>query len=144
MLAIAVRSSAYQRRQSERCLQQLAVLQHPSFPILATLPSKLEAMYTACSSLDPLDSTTIATLTRVELSEPGKRPWESTKSGYLKWATERLLSRARDHTGEKIEVTNLVDHADHVGQAEKLRKAIEDMRESLGPTGWVTTPDINL
>jgi len=92
-------------------------------------------MYTACSSLDPLDSTTIATLTRVELSEPGKRPWESTKSRYLKWATERLLSRAREHTGEKIEVTNLVDHADHVGQAEKLRKAIEDMRESLGPTG---------
>lgn len=92
-------------------------------------------MYNACSSLEPLDAATVSTLTQVELSEPGKRPWESTKSGYLKWATERLLAKAKEQEGRSGEVTNLVDRMDQVGRAERLRKAIEvteNARESLG------------
>jgi kinetochore protein Mis12/MTW1 len=91
-------------------------------------------MHGACSSLEPLDPATIATLTQVEFSEPGKRPWESTKSGYLKWAFERLLAKSKEQTGEDSEVTDLADRMDHVGQAEKLRRAIEvteNVRESL-------------
>ncbi|KAJ3564765.1 hypothetical protein NP233_g8081 [Leucocoprinus birnbaumii] len=138
ILTSAVRSSAQQRRQAERRCEQLSVLQHPSLPVLSTLPSKLEAMYNACSSLDPLDPTTIATLTQVELTEPGKRPWESTKSGYLKWATERLVERTQKQNGENSEIANLAGHVEQVGQAERLRKAIEvteNVRQSLGGEG---------
>lgn len=93
-------------------------------------------MHDACSSIEPLDPTTIATLTQVEFSEPGKHPWESTKSGYLKWATERLLARSKEQDGDNGgEVTKLVERVDEVGQAERLRKAIEvteNVRQSLG------------
>ncbi|KAF9444709.1 Mis12-domain-containing protein [Macrolepiota fuliginosa MF-IS2] len=122
----AFRASASQRRQSEHRLAQLSVLQHPSLDTLATLPHKFDTMYDACSSVEPLDAATVSTLTQVELSEPGKRSWESTKSGYLKWATERLLAKAKE--GE-------VDRMDQVGRAERLRKAIkvtENVRDSLG------------
>lgn len=92
-------------------------------------------MYDACSSLEPLDAATLSTLTQVELSEPGKRPWESTKSGYLKWATERLIATAKEREGGINEVTSLVDHAEQIGRAERLKKALEvaeSVRESLG------------
>ncbi|KAF9440421.1 hypothetical protein P691DRAFT_767790 [Macrolepiota fuliginosa MF-IS2] len=104
---------------------QLSVLQHPSLDTLATLPHKFDTMYDTCSSVEPLDAATISTLTQVELSEPGKRSWESTKSGYLKWATERLLAKAKEGEGGSGEVTNLVDRMEQVGRAERLRKAIE-------------------
>ncbi|KXN81469.1 Centromere protein mis12 [Leucoagaricus sp. SymC.cos] len=138
VLLPAIRSSAAQRRQSERRYEQLSVLEHPSLPTLASLPAKLEAMHDACSSLEPLDANAVATLTQVELSEPGKRPWESTKSGYLKWATDRLLARAKDKDGESNQVTDLVERVDEVGHAERLRKAIEvteNVRQSLSGTG---------
>ncbi len=92
-------------------------------------------MFDSCSSLQPLDAATISALTQVELAEPGKRPWESTKSGYLKWATERLLEKAKEQEGGSHTVTNLVDRMDQVGQAQRLREAVEvleNVRQSLG------------
>lgn len=110
------------------------MLEHPSLFTLSSLPDKLDAMYNACSSLEPLDAPTLSSLTQVELSEPGKRPWESTKSGYLRWATERLVAKARENEGGINEVTVLVDHTEQIGRAERLRKAFqvtENVRESL-------------
>lgn len=53
-----------------------------------------------------------ATLDQVEISELGKRPWESTKSGYLKWANVGLLVKARVQEGESDELTNLINRMD--------------------------------
>lgn len=92
-------------------------------------------MFNVCSSLEPLDAATMSALVQVELTEPGKRPWESTKSGYLKWATDRLLEKAKEQDGGSNTVTDLVDRMDQVGQAQRLRdaaKVVENVRESLG------------
>ncbi|XP_006457093.1 hypothetical protein AGABI2DRAFT_52470, partial [Agaricus bisporus var. bisporus H97] len=89
----ALRTSSKERRNAEDKLEQLAaIIDHPSFEELSSLPQKYEAMYDACSSFEPLDAATLSALTQVELSEPGKHPWESTKSGYMKWAKERLTA----------------------------------------------------
>lgn len=129
----ALRTSSNQRRTAENKHEQLAaIVDHPSFEELSSLPQKYEAMYNACSSLEPLDAATLSALTQVELSEPGKHPWESTKSGYIKWAKERLAVKAG---GLVNEVTTLADHTSEIGSTEKLRRALEttqDVRLSLG------------
>lgn len=62
---------------------------------LITLPHEFMAMYNTLSSLPPHDSSTADQLAP-PISEPGKRPWETSKTGYLNWAIEQLISRAKD------------------------------------------------
>jgi kinetochore protein Mis12/MTW1 len=128
-----VRTSSRERRIAEAELEQLTtIFDHPSFEELSNLPQKYEAMYNACSSFEPLDAATLSALNQVELSEPGKHPWESTKSGYMKWAKERLTAKS---DGLINEVTTLTDDTGEIGGVEKLRRALEtvqDVRTSLG------------
>ncbi|KXN81473.1 hypothetical protein AN958_04554, partial [Leucoagaricus sp. SymC.cos] len=138
LLPLAIHSSAAQRRQSERRCEQPSVLEHPSLATLASFPAKLEAIHGSCSSSESLDANAVATLAQVEFSEPGKRPWESTTNGYLKWVTDRLLARAKQKDGGRTQVTDLVERVDAVGYAERLREAIEvteNVQQSLGGTG---------
>ena len=51
-----------------------------------TLPTKYLAMYQALSYLPPLEPA----FPSVDLTEPGKRQWEPSKSGCLNWAVGRL------------------------------------------------------
>lgn len=134
----SLRATTLQRNRSKLQLESLSILEHPSLDTLNELPRKFEEMFNACSSFEPLDAATLSALVQVELTEPGKRPWESTKSGYLKWATERLLEKVKEQDGGSSAVTDLVDRMDRVGQAQRLRdaaKVLEIMRESLGTMG---------
>jgi kinetochore protein Mis12/MTW1 len=128
-----VRTSSRERQIAEDDLKQLAaIVDHPSFQELSALPQKYEAMYNACSALEPLDDPTLSALNQVELSVPGKHPWESTKSGYMKWARERLMAKS---DGLVNEVTTLAEDMGEIGGVEKLRWALQttqDVRTSLG------------
>ncbi|KAF9442752.1 hypothetical protein P691DRAFT_680857 [Macrolepiota fuliginosa MF-IS2] len=124
VLCRAVRASGSQRRRAEQRLEQLSILGHPSVDTLKNLPRKLEVMYGRCSSLFPFDAAMLSALSQVELSEPGKRPWESTKTGYLKWAIEQL-SKVGGKGGKQGEVDGLVMRTDQVGSTDHLRRAIK-------------------
>ena len=69
-------------------------------------------MYQIVSSLPPLDPS----FSSVDLTEPGKRQWESSKSGYLNWAVGRLLvkGKAENERNPSLEV----------GSGEDLRNAL--------------------
>ena len=49
-------------------------------------------MYAAVSSLPPVDASAPA----VVPEQPGKRPWETSKTGYLNWAVAQLMERAKE------------------------------------------------
>ena len=49
-------------------------------------------MYAAVSSLPPVDASAPA----VVPEQPGKRLWETSKTGYLNWAVAQLMERAKE------------------------------------------------
>ncbi|KAH7880349.1 Mis12 protein-domain-containing protein [Lentinula edodes] len=121
----ALRTSRQQRSRSERRLERLAaVLDHEKLISLAKIPPQLNAMYEAVSRLPPLDPALVATLPPIE---PGKRDWETSKAGYLNWATAQLLSRAK--VDEDVHGSSAVDdmfrNMAQIGQADQIRKAVE-------------------
>ncbi|KIY72336.1 Mis12-domain-containing protein [Cylindrobasidium torrendii FP15055 ss-10] len=63
---------------------------------IASLPSKLMALYNALLRLPDFDSGHAAAIQRLQLPDPGKRPWETGKIGYLNWAVEELVTQQRD------------------------------------------------
>ena len=70
-------------------------------------------MYKTLSSLPPLEPS----LGSVDLTEPGKRQWEPSKSGYLNWAVGRLL--AKGEAMDKLENSTL-----EIGVGEDLRRTL--------------------
>lgn len=62
---------------------------------LLSLPNDFQTMFDAVSSLPPLDPSSTA-LDPGVVPEPGKRPWEVSKTGYLNWAVEQLMQRAKE------------------------------------------------
>ena len=79
-----------------------------------TLPTKYLAMYKSLSSLPPLEPS----FGSVDLTEPGKRQWEPSKSGYLNWAVGRLLAK-NGEAMDKVENSTL-----EIGSGEDLRRAL--------------------
>lgn len=70
-------------------------------------------MYQTLQSLPPLETS----FGSVDLTEPGKRQWEPSKSGYLNWAVGRLLQK-----GEAMD--NVEHSAMEIGSGEDLRHAL--------------------
>lgn len=62
---------------------------------LLSLPNEFLSMFDAIASLPPLDPSS-AVLDPGAAPEPGKRPWETSKTGYLNWAVEQLMQRAKE------------------------------------------------
>jgi kinetochore protein Mis12/MTW1 len=90
--------------------------------ILAALPPKFLAMYQTMSSLPPPE-TLPAT---VDLSEPGKRQWETNKMGYMNWVLGRLLTKGATKEGMGHGPVDKVDlAASEVGTGEELRRALD-------------------
>jgi kinetochore protein Mis12/MTW1 len=98
-------------------------------------------MYASVSSLPPLEPAVIASLTQFQLTDPGKRQWETSKSGYLNWAVGQLLSKARREEDDEIASGNsavtasITASLEDIGTATDLRAAldaIKDLRQSFG------------
>ena len=107
--------------------------------ILEALPPKFLAMYQTMSSLPPPE-TLPAT---VDLSEPGKRQWETNKTGYMNWVLGRLLTKGAAKEGMGHGAVDKVDlAASEVGTGEELRRALDavgamkrDLAAVLPPQG---------
>lgn len=78
-------------------------------------------MYDSISNLPPHDPASFT----LPLPDPGKRPWETSKTGYLKWAVGQLL--VREGVGAKGDrdpaVGKVVEVAEGVGKAEDVKAA---------------------
>jgi len=86
-----------------------------------TLPTKYLAMYKTLSSLPELEPS----FGLVDLTEPGKRQWEPSKSGYLNWAVGRLL--VKGEAMDKVENSTL-----EIGRGEDLRRALDAVDVAKG------------
>ena len=73
------------------------------------------------SSLPPLEPL----FGSVDLTEPGKRQWEPSKSGYLNWAVGRLL--VKGEAMDKVENSTL-----EIGSGEDLRRALHAVDVAKG------------
>lgn len=116
-----------QRLRATKRLDRLSILKTPSLDVLGALPEKLTAMYASVSALPPLDPATIASLSQVRLLDPGKREWETSKTGYLNWAVGQLLEKAKEEGGAAgtSGVDGLAAKVKDVGAAGQLRAAAE-------------------
>ena len=79
------------------------------------------------STLPPHDPASF----QLPLPDPGKRQWETSKTGYLNWAADQLLARGQGGGGEKGKgkgseaVRRAVEGSDGVGKAEDVKAALE-------------------
>lgn len=88
-------------------------------------------MYNNVASLPPLDPAFTAP-EPTGSSEPGKRPWEMSKTGYFNWAVEQLMLRAKEKArgeggfGEgSSAVGAIATSAYGVGSADYVKAALE-------------------
>ncbi|KAH9830097.1 Mis12 protein-domain-containing protein [Rhodofomes roseus] len=91
----AVRASAAQLAHSKSRLERLSFLRAPQLQALLALSGEFQSMYNSVSSLPLLDPSFTAP-EQAGPSEPGKRPWETNKTGYINWAVEQLMLRAKE------------------------------------------------
>ena len=84
------------------------------------------ATYETISSLPPYDPATASQLA-APLAEPGKRPWETSKTGYMNWAVLQLVSRAKGG-GQALggsAVGTVADATARVGRVEDIKALLE-------------------
>ncbi|KJA23328.1 hypothetical protein HYPSUDRAFT_201358 [Hypholoma sublateritium FD-334 SS-4] len=120
LLKRSVKASARQRTQAETRLSHISTLRAP-LDTLHALPDKFHAMYRTVSSLPPLEVSPT-----VDLTEPGKRQWETSRSGYVNRALSRLLVRTDEGTGHGA-VDKMDSAAASIGDGEALRRALHEV-----------------
>jgi kinetochore protein Mis12/MTW1 len=92
------------------------------------LPPKFIEMYQEISSLPPLNIQST-----VNLTEPGKRQWETNKTGYANWAIRQLLAKGK--VGESdghASVDKLDAVAAEIATGEELQRALHSFDAELG------------
>ena len=85
---------------------------------MKVIPPKFLSMYQALSTLPPPDRQLDTPV------DPGKRQWETNKSGYVNWAVDRLLAKGGADRGGSRAVDNLETAAEELGTAQELRAAL--------------------
>ena len=69
--------------------------------------------------------------------EPGKRPWEASKSGYLSWAVDTLVRKAGEKDvgvgGAGSAVGAVVELTNQIGTAEDIKAALQALNSSTSP-----------
>lgn len=117
LLTRAVRVSSQKRKVAEMRLNHLSHLaSSPSVPSpldkMKALPPKFLSMYQALSTLPQPDRQLDTPV------DPGKRQWETNKTGYVNWAVDRLLAKGGADRGGSRAV------AEELGTAQELRAAL--------------------
>ena len=107
-------------------------------------------MYASVSALPPADALENAGGASAPTTEPGKRPWETSKTGYLNWAVGQLMERAKEKArGEQAgegedgaafaegsaEVGAAVGAAYGVGKAEDVKAILDAVGGDSGAEG---------
>ncbi|KAG6379180.1 Mis12-domain-containing protein [Boletus reticuloceps] len=130
LLTRAVRTSAAQANRSERLQNQLSFLQSPQLRELSQVPDQFEKMFSSVSSLPALTPESTAALTQLPLVDPGKQPWETSKSAYFDWATKQVLAKVKKQisgTGDTT-IASLAKITDAIA---KSRDMVETSAELL-------------
>ncbi|TFK49225.1 hypothetical protein OE88DRAFT_1662651 [Heliocybe sulcata] len=132
----AARKSAAQLDRSQRRLQRLSFLQGPSLSTLQSLPSAFMKMYDSVSQLPPIDhsSESAVALTQLALSNPGKRQWETNRTGYFNWAVEQLKGRARGGVAGAAAIDK-VEEATRAGSVEDVKALLMEMGDTTTSQG---------
>ncbi|KAF8869230.1 hypothetical protein BD779DRAFT_1740220 [Infundibulicybe gibba] len=91
LLTKGLAASERQRRRAERRREYLSFLGDLNLETHRDLPEKFFSMYQSLSSAPELDPATMATLVQLRMSEPGKRQWETNKTGYYNWALTQVV-----------------------------------------------------
>lgn len=99
---------------------------------LLTLSDDFLAMYDAVTSLPPHDPSSAVEQLAMPLPEPGKRLWETNKTGYMNWAIEQLLTRTkeRDQGTSSSAVGTVVAATSSVGRAEDVKATVQSLTSS--------------
>jgi kinetochore protein Mis12/MTW1 len=97
---------------------------------LEELPGEYMKMYRLASSLPPMDPKLSVV---AQTSEPGKRQWETGRSGYTHWAVGQMLTKAGD--GGNWGVGPVVEGAYGVGTARDVKTLLDtEGEESMDVT----------
>jgi kinetochore protein Mis12/MTW1 len=101
------------------------LLKSPSLDLLSTIPQKLTEMHESASSLSPPDSSSLP----VTLVDPGKRQWETSKTGYVNWAVTQLVESTKEEdgrsTGKSSNIHALNVKVEEIGSADGFRRVVE-------------------
>ncbi|TFK94976.1 Mis12-domain-containing protein [Polyporus arcularius HHB13444] len=131
----AARRSAKDLEYARTRQDRLAFLRAPQMQALLALPDQLQALHGAVESLPEIDPSTAALEPGI-LPEPGKRPWETSKTGYVNWAVDQLMQRAKEKAkGEAGEGAAFAEGSSAVGATAATAYDIaraEDMKAILG------------
>lgn len=127
LFSLAVRKSAAQRAHSERRLERLAFLQSPQMQNLIQMPEQFIEMFDAVSNLPPHDPS--ANQFAIQVTEPGKRPWETSRTGYFNWAIEQLLLRAKekDQSGGTSTMSTIAANVEGIANPEDLKSVLRSL-----------------
>lgn len=125
MYSRALTKSSIKRERAEKRLERLSFLRSPSIDVLERLPESFLTMYDGIASLPPLDPASITNLTQFQLTEPGKRQWETSKTGYLNWAVAQLVAKSRTQSEGGSRIDAVSARAEEIGSAEDLRVLLE-------------------
>lgn len=90
------------------------------------MPSKIIDMAETIYSIQPLEPPIVASHAQPLQPEVGRRPWESSKTGYVNWVVAKLVERARE-LGKEGDVNNLQAGAEAVTKVEILRVALNEL-----------------
>ena len=116
---------------SEKQHNQLSFLQSPQLRELGQVPDQLESMFSAVSSLPALTPESTAALTQLPLVDPGKRPWETSKSAYFDWATKQVLAKVKSQTSGTGDTTiaALAKLSDTIAKSRDMNALVEASAE---------------
>ena len=115
-----------QRRRAEARRDRISLLTPTSLNLLASIPPQLLVMYDSVRSLPVLDAEERAALLQMALTEPGKRKWETSKTGYLNWAVSQLLAKRQPGTTPGIDFIH--EEAKKTASTEALKAATQQLK----------------
>ena len=107
-------------------------MRSPLLQTLVGLPQDFLSTYEAVSSLPPYDPSSASHLS-MPLAEPGKRPWETSKTGYINWAVSQAIARVREKGEEKdntegtdnLIVENIVNTTSKIAKVDDVKTTIQ-------------------
>ncbi|KAF9044611.1 Mis12-domain-containing protein, partial [Hymenopellis radicata] len=140
-LTKALRVAEARKAIIDKRLERLQILDTPAIQTYATVPKNLKALFTTVSQLPELDPETPQTLAQLQLADPGKQKWETSKEGYLSWAVEQLLARGEGAS----EIGEIRSRESDIGTAEQLKQMLKGfelakgVRKSLGNSSQMDT-----
>jgi kinetochore protein Mis12/MTW1 len=114
---------------------------------LTSLPEHVRDLFESVASLPHLDPTAA---TAPPLPDPSKRPWETSKTGYINWAVGQLVAKTKEQEHalragpvRSTIVENTLEQTEAVGEAKDVKNAAEAVQnKALADSGEEEDDDV--